>query len=65
MDYISADDLFTLEGREVVRLRERTMPLVRLEELLDLQRVNGVHTHVDTASGNSAMRDPEAYLRHL
>src|SRR6185503_8628492 len=39
MDYISSGDLFTLEGREVVRLRERTMPLIRLEELLDLDRV--------------------------
>ncbi len=53
MDYISADDLFTLEGREVVRLRERTMPLVRLEELLDLQRVSPVHTQMDSSGGNS------------
>lgn len=53
MDYISADDLFTLEGREVVRLRERTIPLVRLEELLDLGRVNPLHSRVESGSGNS------------
>jgi two-component system chemotaxis sensor kinase CheA len=53
MDYISADDLFTLEGREVVRLRERTMPLVRLEELLDLGRVQTLHTRIDGGSASS------------
>ena len=49
MDYISGSDLFTLEGREVVRLRERTMPLIRLEELLDLDRVGGWHYQTDDA----------------
>ena len=39
MDYIGPDDIFFLENREVVRLNGRTMPLVRLEELLDLSRV--------------------------
>ena len=53
MDYISADDLFMLEGQEAVRLRERTMPLVRLEELLDLGRVHGLHTRIDVGSAGS------------
>jgi two-component system chemotaxis sensor kinase CheA len=53
MDYISSADLFTLEGREVVRLRERTMPLIRLEELLDLDRVGGWHYQTDDAGLDS------------
>jgi two-component system, chemotaxis family, sensor kinase CheA len=39
MEYITADDITAIENREVVRLKGRTMPLVRLEELLDLGRV--------------------------
>ncbi|HMA36341.1 MAG TPA: hybrid sensor histidine kinase/response regulator [Chloroflexia bacterium] len=41
MDYIGVDDIFMIENHEVVRLRGRTMPLVRLEELLELGRVEG------------------------
>ncbi|HUS13565.1 MAG TPA: hybrid sensor histidine kinase/response regulator [Chloroflexia bacterium] len=39
MQYIGSDDIFMIENHEVVRQRGRTMPLVRLGELLDLHRV--------------------------
>ncbi len=39
MEYVSGDDIFMIENHEVTRIKGRTMPLVRLEELLDLSRV--------------------------
>jgi two-component system chemotaxis sensor kinase CheA len=39
MDYIGLEDISLIENREVVRLKGRLTPLIRLEELLDLSRV--------------------------
>jgi two-component system chemotaxis sensor kinase CheA len=39
MEYIGLEDIFMVEGHEVVRLKGRSMPLVRLADLLDLRRV--------------------------
>jgi len=38
LEYIGAEDLILLEGREAVQVRGRTLPLLRLEDLLDLSR---------------------------
>ena len=39
MDYVGPEDILILENREAVRLQGRTMPLVRLGDLLDLRQV--------------------------
>ncbi len=36
--YIGVDDIIMLEGREAIRVRERTVPLFRLTEALELNR---------------------------
>ena len=36
--YIGVDDIMMLEGREAIRVRERTVPLFRLAEALELNR---------------------------
>ena len=53
MEYVGADDVQRIDQRELVRLRGQTMPLVRLAQLLDLERVGTLHYGGRGAPGGS------------